>query len=149
MEEEYADIYYVDSRNAVVDHRRRPSQTTPWRPRPRTTATPMPPTRTVYVPPQQYADPSMYANQTPLIYSQPFPQMGAPMLFGRFTIAQVIDAVVKGFAAMKSLPTAPAPTRDTATDVANMVRYQNALADHAKFDERIRTLGDIVAKLAG
>jgi hypothetical protein len=26
---------------------------------------------------------------------------------------------------------------------------QNALADHAKFDERIRTLGDIVAKLAG
>ncbi|MFN0246129.1 MAG: hypothetical protein ACKV2T_04425 [Kofleriaceae bacterium] len=153
MEEEYADIYYVDSRNAVVDHRRRPSPTTQWRPRPRTTATPMPPTRTVYVPPQQtvYPDPAMYANpMQPVMYPQPFPQqMGARMLFGRFTIAQVIDAVVKGFAAMKSLPTAPAPTRDTPTDVANMVLYQNALADHAKFDERIRTLGDIVAKLAG
>ncbi len=149
MEEEFADIYYVDSRNAVVDHRTaggtRP-RATPWRPspvvRPRTPMS-VPPTRTVYLPqaPQPvYADPM-----------QGYYPPGSPgsMLLGRFTIAQVVEAIGQGIAAMKSLPTAPVATRDVQTDVANSVLYHAALADHAKFDERIRTLASVIAKLVG
>jgi len=96
------------------------------------------------------AQPMMYPQQYAQQFPQQYPATGAAaMLLGRFTIAQVVEAIAQGIAAMKSLPTAPAATRDVETDVANMVLYQTALADHAKFDERIRTLGGIIAKLAG
>lgn len=149
MEEEFADIYYVDSRNAVVDHRSagtRP-RATPWRPtpvvRPRAPMS-VPPTRTVYVP--QTTQP-VYAD--PMAGYYPPPGSTASMLLGRFTIAQVVEAIGQGIAAMKSLPTAPVATRDAETDITNMVLYQSALADHAKFDERIRTLASVIAKLVG
>lgn len=158
MEEDYADIYYVDSRNAVVDHRTgRTGGGGSWfRPRPPvSTVRParVPPTRTVYVPPQPAAYPQSFAQpvyptaQPELLYGpQPF---GAAALFGRLTTGQIVEMIAQGFAAMQSLPGAPVATRDLETDIANMVLYQGALASHAKRDEQWRTLGGLIAKLVG
>lgn len=156
MEEDYADIYYVDSRNAVVDHRTGRPGGAPWF-RPRTPAqvrpTRVPPTRTVYVPPQPatypqgYAQPVYPAAQPELMYG-PQP-IGAAALLGRLTTGQIVEMIAQGFAAMQSLPGAPVATRDLETDIANMVLYQGALASHAKRDEQWRTLGSLVAKLVG
>ena len=38
---------------------------------------------------------------------------------------------------------------DTNVDVGNLVTYQAALAQHAKRDEQVRTLGSLVSKLVG
>ena len=156
MDEEYADIYYVDTRNATRDHRTqgggRPSAPWPFRPRP----TALPPSRTVYVPPaqQQFAQPvyqqPMYPQPQPqVIYTGPQPMSGAAALFGRLTTGQLIEMIAQGFAALQSLPGAPVSTRDLETDVANLVLYQGALASHAKRDEQVRTLGSLVSKLVG
>lgn len=151
MEEDYADIYYVDSRNAVVrDHTggRRPA--TPFRARP----VAMPPTRTVYVPPAppMYGAPGqVYGTPAaPVVYSQPMPAMGtAAMLLGKLTAGQIVEMVAQVFAALQSLPGSPVATRDLETDVANLILYQSALASHAKRDEQVRTLGGLVARLVG
>ncbi|HEU0029891.1 MAG TPA: hypothetical protein VFQ53_04605 [Kofleriaceae bacterium] len=152
MEDDYADIYYVDSRNAVTrDHRTQAQPRLPWiRPRP----TVVPPTRTVYVPPQQPAIPAGYAQpigyaQSPLMYPGPYGQSTAATLLGKLTTGQIVEMVAQIFAALQSLPTAPVATRDVETDVANMVIYQSALASHAKRDEQVRTLGGLVARLVG
>ncbi len=149
MDEEYADIYYVDTRNATRDHRPggvRPNL--PWvRPRP----TSVPPTRTVYVPPapqQAYAQPAMYA-QAPMIYSAPPPMGGAASLFGRLSTGQLIEMIAQVFAAVQSLPGAPVATRNVETDIGNLILYQGAIASHAKRDEQVRTLGSLVSKLVG
>ena len=157
MDEEYADIYYVDTRNAVTrDHRPQQGRSPfPWVPRPRQPATP---TRTVYVPPasqQAFAQPMyqqpVYQQQSPMIWSGPMsqPMSGAAALFGRLTTGQLIEMIAQGFAALQSLPTAPVSTRDLETDVANLVLYQGAIANHAKRDEQVRTLGSLVSKLVG
>lgn len=155
MDEEYADIYYVDTRNATRDHRTQGSRpSAPWPFRPQRPA-PLPPTRTVYVPPapqQAYAQPMyqqpIYQQPQPMIYTGPQPTgMGA--LFGRLTTGQIIEMIAQGFAALQTLPGAPVSTRDLETDVANLVLYQGALASHAKRDEQVRTLGSLVAKLVG
>jgi hypothetical protein len=156
MDEEYADIYYVDTRNATRDHRTQQSGRSPlpWvRPR-----QPVTPTRTVYVPPapqQAFAQP-MYQQPAfqpaqPMIWSGPMsqPMSGAAALFGRLTTGQLIEMIAQGFAALQSLPGAPVSTRDLETDVANLVLYQGALASHAKRDEQVRTLGSLVSKLVG
>jgi hypothetical protein len=70
-------------------------------------------------------------------------------LFGRVNVGQLIELVGAGFAALKSLPTAPVSTGDVATDVANLVTYQQAIAEHGKLDEQIRTGASIIAKLLG
>ena len=153
MDEEYADIYYVDTRNAVTrDHRPQHGRPPlPWvRPR-----QPVTPTRTVYVPPasqQAFAQPMyqqpVYQQPQPMIWSGPQPTgMGA--LFGRLTTGQIVEMIAQGFAALQSLPTAPVSTRDLETDVANLVLYQGAIASHAKRDEQVRTLGSLVSKLVG
>lgn len=154
MDEEYADIYYVDTRNAVTrDHRPQQGRSPlPWVPRPRQ---PVSPTRTVYVPPaaqQAYGQPMyqqpIYQQPQPMIYTGPQPTgMGA--LFGRLTTGQIIEMIAQGFAALQSLPAAPVSTRELETDVANLVLYQGAIASHAKRDEQVRTLGSLVSKLVG
>ncbi|HEY4177977.1 MAG TPA: hypothetical protein VGM90_14115 [Kofleriaceae bacterium] len=136
MEEEYADVYYVDSRNAVSrDHRAQPSRTggmSGWlRPRP----VAQPTTRTVYLPAPAPAP-------TPI-------NSTAAMLLGKLTTGQIIEMIAQGFAALQALPGAPVTTRDVETDVANMILYQGALAAHAKRDEQVRTLGNLVARLVG
>lgn len=144
MEEEFADIYYVDSRNAVVrDNRdRRAPAGQGWRPRPVP-----PPTRTVYLPPQQ---PAVYAAQPAVMYPPQAPYQGtAASILGKLTTGQIVEMVAQAFAAIQSLPQAPTATRDLETDVGNMILYQSALATHAKRDEQVRTLGGLVARLVG
>jgi hypothetical protein len=88
------------------------------------------------------------------IYAQP-PMWGNPFmgtlggLFGRVNVGQLVELIGAGFAALKSLPTAPVSTGDVATDVANLVIYQQAIAEHGKLDEQIRTGATIIAKLLG
>jgi hypothetical protein len=62
---------------------------------------------------------------------------------------QLIDLVAQIFAALMPLPTAPVGTADASTDVGNLILYQSALAQYAKRDEQVRTLGNLVTKLVG
>ncbi len=130
--DDYADVYYVDTRNA--DHRtgsatpaggsRAPAQGT-----------------RVYLPQRQIAA------QQPMYYPPPPSAMG--MFFGKLTTGQVVDMVAQLFAVLQPLPTAPTATRDAGTDVGNLILYQGALAQHAKRDEQVRTLGSLVGKVVG
>ena len=73
----------------------------------------------------------------------------AASLFGKLTTGQIVEMVSQIFAALQTLPNAPVSTREVETDVANLILYQNALAQHAKRDEQVRTLGSLVSKLVG
>ena len=132
-----SDIYIVDTRNA--DHRTQHGGT-PWRP-----GVPARPVQTVYAQPSRvYTQP-----QPQVIYAQP-PQMGlASNIFGKVTPGQLVDLVAQIFAALMPLPAAPVSTADVGTDVGNLMLYQGALAQYAKRDEQVRTLGNIVTKLVG
>src|SRR5262245_49336462 len=147
--DDYGDIYYVDTRNADSrDHRRPGSSRGPvasgsWGVRP---AAP-PPMTTVYVPPQ--AQPAMYQPATMYPPMVPQQQSVAASLFGRLTAGQAVEIVAQIFAALQALPAAPTATRNADTDVANHILYQTALAQHAKRDEQVRTIGALVAKLVG
>lgn len=50
-------------------------------------------------------------------------------------------------AAIQSLPAPPTAQGCTETDVENLVTYQTALAVHAKRDEQLRTLGNLVGRI--
>ena len=142
--DEYADIYYVDSaRNASSDHRtvNGGSMVPAAMPRPAVTAQPIGAQRTVYVRPAQYAQPVYYAPPT---QSSP-----VAALFGRLTTGDVVELLAQAFAALQSLPAAPIATKDAGTDVGNLILFQGALAQHAKRDEQLRTIGHLVAKLVG
>jgi len=65
------------------------------------------------------------------------------------SIGSLVDLIGQGFAAIRSLPTAPTSSGDAATDMANLVLYQTALAQHGKSDEQIRTAVHIIGKLLG
>jgi hypothetical protein len=138
MDDEYADIYYVDARNGR-DHR--PAGASPAAagggrqvtvPQSRTVVMRQVPANAVAYPPQ-------------VTYAQG-PASG---LLGNLTTGQVVEMVAQIFAALQGLPSAPVATKDVAIDVGNMVLYQSALASHAKRDEQLRTLGALVAKLVG
>jgi hypothetical protein len=143
--EDYADIYYVDTRNADPrDHRVVPRRG--WSPGPAPVVAHT--TRPLWAQPHQRP---IYAGQAPVIYSTPIaaPQNPAAMLFGKLTTGQVIEMVAQLFAALQPLPGAPTATGETSTDVCNSLLYQTALAQHAKRDEQVRTLGAIVSRLVG
>jgi hypothetical protein len=170
--DEYADIIYVDTRNADPrDHRTgtssssgaRPSVPANWRP-----ATPVSsgssghervayvsPAQPVGYPPVGYTRPMAYPTAYPAGYpagypGQVYPGQGALAgLFGSMTTGQILDLVAVAFAALQPLPAAPTATKDTNTDVGNLVLYQAALAQHAKRDEQVRTLGGLISKLVG
>ncbi|MEJ7597422.1 MAG: hypothetical protein WKG01_11440 [Kofleriaceae bacterium] len=158
--EDYADIYYVDSRNAVIrDHR--PGSHGPGRPqavwngtRPVTV-----PPRTVYVPPGQSGwAPASHSGwgpatppyqQPPVIWAGPPVQSTVAGILGKLTTGQIVDMVAQVWAALQSLPAAPVGTGEPSSDVGNLILYQSALAQHAKRDEQVRTLGSLVARLVG
>jgi hypothetical protein len=140
--EEYADIYYVDARNAVTDHRR-PQPGFPNRP---PFAPVAQPTRAVVVAPPG-ARPVYTAPATPIVYQQPQSPSPLSNLFQRLTTGQVIEMIAQVFAALQPLPAAPTATNDVRDNVENLVLYQGALAQHAKRDEQLRTIGAIVGKL--
>ena len=137
--DETADIYYVDTRNATNDHRTGGGSRPAWNP--------APPSRTVYVPGRPIASTVMPAQ---VVYAQPAPQQ-QPLatFFGKLTTGQVIELVAGLFAMLQPLPAAPVATRDASTDIGNLILYQGAIAQHAKRDEQVRTLGGLVGKVLG
>jgi hypothetical protein len=167
---DYADIYYVDTRNADSrDHRTQSSGPVIHG----RVMSPVPVhaggtgVRTVYVPhpaapyggtvpmiggvpmiPGQYPAIPGYPGYPgyPAIYGQP---SAAATLLGKLTTGDVVSMVAQIFAALQPLPAAPVATSDASTDVGNLIMYQGALAQHAKRDEQVRTLGGLVAKLVG
>ena len=167
--ERNADVYFVE-RNAVNDHRViRPGVVTSSR-----TPAYVPPaassmgTRVTYGGPASFAGPAQWSPQgffsgNQPVYAQP-PAWGwgnqgwgnppgtLGSLFGGLNavnIGMLIDLAGQGFAAVRALPTPPTTSGDGSTDVANLTLYQQALAEHAQTDERIRTAVHILGKLLG
>ena len=142
---DYDVIYVGDGRNAVTDHRtNRPS--TPWRPLP---AGPTG-TRTVVVPPG--ARPTVITGAASGYYQPAYyqPQYApAPSFASRFgmTTGELIDTGIQLLAAIQPLPAAPTAQGEAGTDVENLMTYQGALAQHAKRDEQLRTLGNLLVRI--
>jgi hypothetical protein len=60
---------------------------------------------------------------------------------GGLKLGMILDAAAQALAAMSGLPAAPTASEDGRTNAQNLVKYQEALAQHAKRDEQIRTIG--------
>ena len=163
---DYDVIYVGDGRNAVTDHRTgRPA--TPWRPMPSAPSG----SRTVVVPPgsrptvitgsasgyyqpqsQPYYGPSQpfYGPSQPFYPgAQPFYPGAQESFASRFgmTTGELIDTGVQLLAALLPLPAGPTAQGEAGVDVENLVTYQGALAHHAKRDEQMRTLGNLLARV--
>ena len=92
-----------------------------------------------------YSTPPYAAAYQPAAYPW---QQSAPTtspLVDRYTgglkLGLILEAAAQALAAMASLPTAPPMSGEQRTDNTNMVKYQESLAQHAKRDEQIRTIG--------
>jgi hypothetical protein len=145
--DEYAEIYWLDERNAttITDHRRPGGiggvvQQLTGRPGAVTIGpgTGSPPIRT-----QPAIVRYPHGQTRPIMVAQP----DRTSLLGGLAIGQIIDMATQLLAALQPLPAAPVSTADVAKDVGNMVLYQTALANHAKRDEQLRTLGSLVGQL--
>ncbi|MEZ4362177.1 MAG: hypothetical protein R3B48_18460 [Kofleriaceae bacterium] len=153
--DEYADIYYIDSnRNAAVRRLPMRSPVIGGRPMYVPPPTASAPVATPIAAPVVYNSPPpvVYGTATP-VYTQP-PVTGQPptavqSLLGRVTAGQLIEMVAQVFAALQALPAAPIAGDDTNTNVSNLILYQGALANHAKRDEQVRTIGNLVSRLVG
>ncbi len=158
--EDYAQIYWLDPRNADSrDHRAqgsvpmgsvgpgmpttRPGTMVPGGRYPAATY----PVRPAY-PVQSYGQ--AYPGQPmvgPPMMTQPIAVMQPATYFGGFTIGQIVEMAAQALAALQPLPGAPTATSDVGTDVGNLILYQSAIAQHAKRDEQVRTLGSLISKL--
>jgi hypothetical protein len=138
--DEYAEIYFLDDedddfRNATRDHRTSsgrvmvPSRRPGGRVR---VARPVarPTSRTVV------ARPVVMAQEQ---------QQGS--ILGNLTRAELVELGAKVLASIQPLPPAPLATGKTDDDIANLITYQSALSLHAKRDEQLRTIGDLLAKV--
>jgi hypothetical protein len=107
--------------------------------------------------PQRPFYPAAYPAPAPMYQPAAYPAyQPAPVIVQRPTrriadlpTGEVLALAAQAFAALQSLPAAPAPIGSTETDVANLITYQSALAQHAKRDEQLRTVGSLLAKLLG
>ena len=93
-----------------------------------------------------------YPQQPHVIYANPQGMgvgLGGGSVFGKMTVGQMIDMVAQIFVALMPLPAAPVATADAATDIGNLITYNGSLAQYAKRDEQVRTLGNLVTKLVG
>ena len=135
--DEYGEIQFVE-RNANENDHRRPGN----RPSGRT-----------FVAQPQSRYPQGYGQQQPQVIYANAPGMGVGIggssVFGRMSTVQVIDMVAQIFAALMPLPAQPVATKDANTDVGNLILFQGSLAQYAKRDEQIRTLGGLVGKVVG
>ena len=150
---DYADIYFVDGRNATVDHR------TGAQPGRVIVATPQS-HGTRVISQQPYGQAQMYGPPAPGYFGPQGPGYWGPngwvpqgalgsSLLGRISTGQLIDMIAQIFVAVMPLPAAPVATSDATTDTGNLILYQTALASYAKRDEQVRTLGSLVSKLVG
>ncbi len=154
---DYDVIYVGDGRNAVTDHRTgRPAS--PWRPMPSAPSG----SRTVVVPPGSrptvitgnasgyYQPQPFYPGSQPFYpQSQQFYPQSESSFASRFgmTTGELIDTGVQLLAALLPLPAGPTAQGEAGVDVENLVTYQGALAHHAKRDEQMRTLGNLLARV--
>ena len=139
------DVIYVDGRNAVTDHRTNRPQGN-WRPLPAGPSG----SRTIVVPPG--ARPTVITGAASGYYPPAAFQPAyapAPSIGSRFgmTTGELIDAGIQVLAAIQPLPAAPTAQGEAGTDVENMITYQSALAQHAKRDEQLRTLGNLLVRI--
>lgn len=173
------DVYFVNRNADPRDHRApvgsnaiwtRPGYVTPPSSGSRVVNWTTPTTTATYAGPASYAGPAYVQAPAPMpyapqglwgggqpVYMQP-PALGwgqPGTLGGLFSglngvnIGSLVDLIGQGFAAIRSLPTPPTASGDSGTDVANLTLYQQALAEHGKTDEQIRTAVHIIGKLLG
>jgi hypothetical protein len=149
MEED--EIYYVDTRNAtpVVISRSGPNGQggNVLRPGGGRVIRPMP-GGAINRYGSSYGSPYMVGSSAASQYGMPI-GAGLGGMFAGVTPGALVDLVAQVFAAVMPLPSAPTGTSDPGTDVPNLITYQSALAQYAKRDEQIRTLGNLVTKLLG
>jgi hypothetical protein len=142
---DYDVIYVGDGRNAVTDHRTKGSST-PFRPSGNTGVVGP---RTVVVPPgaRPTVITSAPSSWQPTYYQPAYAP--APSFATRFgmTTGELIDTGIQLLAAIQPLPGAPTAQGEAGTDVENLMTYQSALAQHAKRDEQLRTLGNLLVRI--
>lgn len=155
-----SNLYFVDGRNA--DPRAPHTVVRPGAIVPSRTVAAVPVatgTRVAYSQPPAMAYPPSYASAAywgapaPVYapgagYGQPWPSAIGGLL-GGLNLGDVIKLAADAFAVFKSLPPAPAPTGDVATDVANMDVHMAALAKDAQTRKQIEYGGEIAGVLAG
>jgi len=66
---------------------------------------------------------------------------------GGLSYGVLIEAGAQVLAAIQPLPAPPVATGRVEIDVGNLMLYQQALAEHAKRDEQLRTVGSLANKL--
>jgi hypothetical protein len=86
--------------------------------------------------------PAPYGALGPYGYQNPYTKMQQAKMLR--TIGVVVDVIGQAIAAIMPVPAAPQISGMQPTDDENMKRYQEALAGHAKTDERIRTVAKVV-----
>jgi len=155
--DEYAQVYWLDERNAGRDHRTQGGGgggRMPWRPGSSAGVRPavVPPPVANYPAQPAYPAQPYYPAQPVYGYGQPVVMQQQPAtflggLFGGLTIGQILEMLAQAVAALQPLPSPPVGTRDLEKDMGNLVLYQSAVAQHAKRDEQLRTIGSLVGKL--
>ena len=65
---------------------------------------------------------------------------------GGLSTGVLIESGAQVLAAIQPLPQAPVATGKLEDDLSNLVLYQKALAEHAKRDEQLRTVGSLASK---
>jgi len=153
---DYDLIYVGDERNVRVnDHRPARPSAGGWSPN-----RPAGP-RTVVVPPGArptvitggsssagYYRPE-YLMPAPVGYYPPGYGSPADSFAARFgmTTGELIDTGIQLLAALQALPAAPTSQGEANVDIENLMTYQGALWEHAKRDERLRTLGGLLTRI--
>ena len=89
--------------------------------------------------------PTTRVGSTRVVMSEPVGPR--PSILGGLTVGELVEVAAQILAAIQPLPAAPVAVGHSETDVANLVTYQTALAQHAKRDEQLRTIGSLVGKI--
>ena len=84
-----------------------------------------------------YSQPQVIVAQQPASFASRF----------GMTTGELIDTGIQLLAAITPLPAAPVAQGEAGVDVENLVTYQTALATHAKRDEQLRTLGNLLVRI--
>jgi hypothetical protein len=157
----YEEIVYLDERNAtsarpvVISHGTRG-------PRPVAVASPQQVVASAapggsYMYPQYPTAQSPYWYPTNPNYVIPQPQSNLGTILAGFgDLGTLANIVAQAFAAFLPLPAAPDPHDSTDNDTimanthansVNLIKYQNALAQFARRDQQILTLGNVIKEL--
>jgi hypothetical protein len=169
---DYEDVVYVDGRNAVtrpvvITQGTRPPRppTTGFAPSPRevamATGAPYqyqyPVSQAAYYGPAAMPSWASYPMNPGYAYPPVAPSSNLASILGGFgDIGSLANIVAQAFAAFLPLPASPTPQDGTDNDTiatntlansSNLIRYQNALAQFARRDQQILTLGSVLKEL--